>query len=182
MTRSHLRWLLGLALLLGLGRFSWRFRGTAPTPEVPSAAPAAPSQVTAPRLPGEAILAHYAESTLPPAEDLTMMSHLLENFRLVAKGEDALPLGSNAEMAAALRGEGRVKVAVLPAQHRAFDAKGRLIDRWGTPLFFHVESSQHIAIRSAGPDRELWTADDLHRDPEGHFRTAEELNPPSLQE
>ncbi len=164
---------IGLAVLLA---FAWpRRRAAEPVDPRP-----APSQMSAVEpLVGEKILSHYAESNSTPHQDLTLLSHLLDNFRLGAKGE-ALPLGSNAEMAAALRGEGRVKLALLPPGHRAFDAAGRLIDRWGTPLFFHVESADRIAIRSAGPDREMWTADDLQRNPDGHFRTAAELNPPSL--
>ena len=180
MSQSKLRGLIGLILALSLGWIYWKSKSEHATVVHSPPKPTVSSQIRGPRLPGELILANYGEPTTPPQEDLTMMSHLLENFRLVAKGDDALPLGSNAEMAAALRGEGRVKVAVLPANHVAFNPQGRLIDRWGTPLFFHVESARQIAVRSAGPDREMWTSDDLHRNPDGHFRTPSELNPPSL--
>jgi hypothetical protein len=130
-------------------------------------------------LPGEKILATYATEATTPEEDLTWMSRLCENYNLIAKSQP-LPLGSNAEIAAALRGEGRSKLAVLPPQHRAFDSAGRLIDRWGSPLFFHAESAQKLDIRSAGPDREMWTPDDLQRNATGQFRRGPDLNPPSL--
>ena len=38
---------------------------------------------------------------------------------------------------------------------------GELCDRWGTPFFFHAESAARMEIRSAGPDRRLWTEDDV---------------------
>jgi hypothetical protein len=36
-----------------------------------------------------------------------------------------------------------------------------LIDRWGTPYFFHALSGEHMEIHSAGPDRQFHSADDL---------------------
>ena len=38
---------------------------------------------------------------------------------------------------------------------------GELVDSWGTPFFFHQLSSMDLEIRSAGPDRIMWTTDDL---------------------
>ena len=38
---------------------------------------------------------------------------------------------------------------------------GELIDPWGTPYFFHQLSGHEMEIRSAGPDKIMWTADDL---------------------
>ena len=38
---------------------------------------------------------------------------------------------------------------------------GELLDRWDSPLFFHRESSRTTTFRSAGPDRRLWTDDDV---------------------
>jgi hypothetical protein len=72
-------------------------------------------------------------------------------------------------------------VAFLPRSHRIFNAAGALTDRWGTPFFFHSAQAGVIAIRSAGPDRLLWTEDDLHREPNGTFLRGEALNPPSLR-
>ena len=48
----------------------------------------------------------------------------------------------------------------LPADNPAINSKGELCDRWGTPYFFHQMSGEKMEIRSAGPDRTLWTADD----------------------
>ena len=35
------------------------------------------------------------------------------------------------------------------------------VDPWGTPYFFHQLSSTEMEIRSAGPDKRLWTDDDV---------------------
>jgi len=36
-----------------------------------------------------------------------------------------------------------------------------LVDAWGTPYFFHQLAAMEMEIRSAGPDKVMWTADDL---------------------
>jgi hypothetical protein len=41
------------------------------------------------------------------------------------------------------------------------NARGELVDYWGTPFFFHQLSGTEMEIRSAGPDRVMWTVDDL---------------------
>ncbi len=38
---------------------------------------------------------------------------------------------------------------------------GELVDRWGTPYFFHQISGADTEIRSAGPDKIMYTADDI---------------------
>ncbi|MCX8499796.1 MAG: hypothetical protein ORN25_10545, partial [Caulobacteraceae bacterium] len=44
------------------------------------------------------------------------------------------------EIAAALRGKNRGQLRALPDDSRAFNAHGQLVDRWGSPLFFHAQS------------------------------------------
>ncbi|MCZ6671890.1 MAG: hypothetical protein O7C75_03020 [Verrucomicrobia bacterium] len=41
-------------------------------------------------------------------------------------------------MAATFRGEQRIALQTLPQDHRIFNDEGLIIDRWGTPLFFHL--------------------------------------------
>ena len=146
----------------------------APPPQIIGAAPLAPPPI------GNQILAHYADPSTPPREDLTWMSRALLNFSTLVKGPQPLPLGANEEIAAALLGKNSVRLVFLQPPIPALNASLQLIDRWGTPLYFHAESKDRIDIRSAGPDKQLWTADDLHRNADGHFRTADELLPESL--
>lgn len=133
-------------------------------------------------LTGELILEHYADPARAPEEDLTEMSHALDNFALLVKGNNPIPLGANEEIANALKGKNRVQMRFLPDTHPAFNPKGQLIDRWGIPLFFHANDRTRLDIRSAGPDRVMWTADDLHRKHDGSFLRGEVLLSPSLFE
>jgi hypothetical protein len=119
-----------------------------------------PPAAIPPHHPAAAALATYAKPETTPRDDLRAVASVLDTFRLLAKG-DALPLGTNEEISAALRGETRAKLRLLPRDHPAFDAKGRIVDRWGTPLFFHAQSAKEIEVRSAGPDREMGTDDDI---------------------
>ena len=41
------------------------------------------------------------------------------------------------------------------------NAAGELVDPWGTPYFFHQLSATEMEIHSAGPDKVMWTRDDL---------------------
>lgn len=134
---------------------------------------------TSPNFAGR-ILAAYGDASRPAEEDLHAMARTLDNFALLVKGDNPLPLGANEEIAAALRGRNRAGLRALPDTHRAFDAFGRLTDRWGTPLYFHAQSRDRLEIRSAGPDRQMWTADDLHRRHDGRFLRGEALLAPSL--
>ena len=91
--------------------------------------------------------------------DLRVVLGLLEAFR-TSFPREGNPVGSNAEITAALLGRNPSGVAFVPRGHRAVNAAGELCDRWGTPFFFHAESARRMEIRSAGPDRRLWTEDD----------------------
>ncbi len=81
----------------------------------------------------------------------------LRDYRTIM-GEN--PTGTNAEIAQALNG-GNPKQARLLQQGLTQNADGELVDRWGTPYFFHQLSKDQMQIRSAGPDRQMWTDDDI---------------------
>jgi hypothetical protein len=91
-------------------------------------------------------------------------------------------LSANEDWAAAIRGQNPAHERFLPDHHIALSPDGKLVDRWGTPLFFHALGGGRFEIRSAGPDEKLWTPDDIHRNADGSFRRGAELNPPSLLE
>lgn len=150
-------------------------------PALVSPPPASPPKVPRIPLPGARILSGYGADGMGLKEDLTLMFQCLDTFFLAAKGMTDRPLGANGELAAALRGEGWVKVAFLPRDHPAFGAGGELVDRFGTPLFFHAETAGVFSIRSAGPDRVMWNADDVQRQANGRFLNGEELASPSLR-
>jgi hypothetical protein len=93
------------------------------------------------------------------AEDLSVAMNLLTQYRLRFKG---YPVGEdNASFVNALSGNNPGRLAFISRNHPAIDAQGQLLDRWGKPFFFHLLGRDELEIRSAGPDRELYTPDDL---------------------
>lgn len=92
--------------------------------------------------------------------DLRLVTEIVATFRtnFLQAGN---PTGTNAEITAALTGRNQLHLAVIPSDHPAINRAGELCDRWGTPFFFHAESATRMEIRSAGPDRKMWTEDDV---------------------
>lgn len=95
-----------------------------------------------------------------PQEDLETVELLLTIFRKANNGLNP-DGGLNDEIAAAMAGKNIKGFAVLPPDLPALAKNGELLDRWGSPYFFHPLTSQQIEVRSAGPDHALWTADDV---------------------
>lgn len=92
-------------------------------------------------------------------DDVQSVGTLLEEFR---RAFGAMPTGElNDEIVRRLQGENPKGIAVLPKSHPAINAQGELIDRWGTPYRFHPESAWETTVRSAGPDKKMWTGDDI---------------------
>lgn len=153
-----------LVLLLGPGRFR-RSQGAAASPQQagPSAAsPMRPSPAGAPPVAGDGGRSELADGLNSPAggvrADLRIIDNIFNAYRSALRSGN--PIGENAEITAALSGRNRLGFAFLPADCPAINAKGELCDRWGTPYFFHQLSGEKMEIRSAGPDHQLWTADD----------------------
>ena len=112
--------------------------------------PAEPPGVPPPRL---------VEHADPEAAiDFDKVQLMLRDYRALT-GEN--PIGTNEEIMKAIMG-GNPKGAQLgPPEGQKVNANGELIDRWGTPYFFHQLSKDRMEIRSAGPDRRMWNDDDL---------------------
>jgi hypothetical protein len=170
-----------IVVVLLLTRMRWKFSKPATPPVVPQEIAASNAAVTtrsaqvgapsgqAARLLGETILRGYADTNLPPENDLTLMSRLMENSLLLLKSAANRPLSANEDLADLFRGKNGAREEFLPAQHVALNDKGQLIDRWQTPLFFHALGGGRYEIRSAGPDQQMWTEDDIQRNANGTF-------------
>lgn len=91
------------------------------------------------------------------ATALEEVQTMLRDYRS-ALGEN--PIGTNSEIMRAINGDNLKQVKVGPPAGQRLNAQGELIDLWGTPYFFHQISRERMEIRSAGPDRLMWTADD----------------------
>ena len=100
-----------------------------------------------------------------PQRDLAVLSGLLSELTTCLHVRNLPPLGDNEDITAALTGRNRMKLVVIPPGHPALDGKGRLVDRWGTPYHFHARSADTFDLRSAGPDKVLFTADDITLSP-----------------
>jgi hypothetical protein len=155
---------LGLALLLlafhprlgPLARAVLALRPHATAPALPSAAtagaPAAPS--------GER--SQLADDLNSATGDVHADLRLVNEIFIAYRGavHTGNPVGENSEITAVLTGRNKLGFAFIPPDNPAINPKGELCDRWGTPYFFHQLSGERMEIRSAGPDRRLWTADD----------------------
>jgi hypothetical protein len=150
--------------------FSRMAKQAAVAPDSPPTGSAVSSSSTSRAAPGKSEAAIAAErSTL--ADDLNAPgSDIQSDLRLVSEIvgtfqsnflQTGNPTGTNAEITAALAGKNPLRLALVPADHPAINREGELVDRWGTPFFFHAESATRMEIRSAGPDRKMWTDDDV---------------------
>jgi hypothetical protein len=181
MTRRSVVGLLLLAAVIAVALF-WR-RESAPTalrvadrdPSASTPLPSAPAIVaTAPQPPPPAppddavqpaapvapaaILPVAAEEARRAVEaELDNVQFALRDFRTALKEN---PVGSNAEITKALLGDNLKQVKMPIPAGSSVNGEGELCDRWGTPYFFHQLSGKEMEVRSAGPDRKMWTADD----------------------
>lgn len=89
-------------------------------------------------------------------QDLEIVNELLGLYQ---RATGAHPSGDNADITAALVGSGPEGVFLARSAPALRD--GQLMDRWGTPYWFHPVAANVTEIRSAGPDRQLFTGDDL---------------------
>lgn len=177
---SPRRVLLGALALLAAGLLWWLSRNPAGPPP-PATAPAATATPRPPATPGTVRVAPGETASPTSAEpsplalelnsskgsieaDLRIVLELVDAFRTNFPREGN-PVGSNAEITAALAGNNRLGLVLIAPRHPAINAAGELCDRWGTPFFFHAESARRMEVRSAGPDRRMWTEDDVVRTP-----------------
>ena len=122
-------------------------------PDVRAAPPVAGS-----RAPGVSVGADTSPDSQKARHVMDDLQFVLRDYRTAVGGN---PVGTNAEITGALLGNniGQVKVA-LP-DGTTVNGLGEMCDPWGTPYFFHQLSATRMEIRSAGPDRRMWTEDDV---------------------
>jgi hypothetical protein len=93
---------------------------------------------------------------------ITVMENMRAVFRRYSSRFGGNPVGVNRDITAALNGgNSRQVVFINPEDGLRINEQGQLVDNWGTPFFFHQLSRAEMEIHSAGPDRKMWTADDL---------------------
>jgi hypothetical protein len=158
-----------LVLLLALWR-PWESAAPAPlpaaerpaAPTLPAAVPAKPTPPSAP----PPVPPAAAEPHLSP-EEIQRVLDAIDNLGFVFRDHAAAlggnPVGTNAEITAALRGDNAKQLKLEIPDGSTVNDRGELCDPWGTPWFFHQLSGTRMEIRSAGPDRVLHSDDDFVR-------------------
>ena len=134
------------------------FASIAQTAATTNGAPLSTAAVTATNEATE--VAGIASATnLAPATILENMRAAIRDYGSMFGGN---PVGTNIEITRALNGDNPKEAKFIRAEAGLrLNGKGELIDSWGTPFFFHQLSGTEMEIRSAGPDKVMWTADDL---------------------
>lgn len=102
-----------------------------------------------------------------PVEDVKMVGELVR-FYTSAFGSIP-PGGENREIVRAMSGDNPRKLAIIPASHEALNDSGEILDRWGSPYYFHPVSGKILEVRSAGPDKILFNDDDVMDDTYGQI-------------
>ena len=95
------------------------------------------------------------------AAEVRAVHTLVDNFLTAVKEPYRPPLGDNEDLVRALTGGNRYGDVFLATNDPHLNERGQLVDRWGTPYHVHPRAADAIDIRSAGPDRILFTPDDL---------------------
>ncbi len=129
---------------------------------------------------GDELLQNYTTAQQTPAQDVNCVNDLIVALNNSVKDIDTRFLATNEDITKQLLGENKFKEKIISPNPKLINATGQMIDRWGTPYLFHPLTQKRIAIRSAGPDKEMFTKDDLHRNPDGSFLSPEEATDPSL--
>ncbi len=98
-----------------------------------------------------------------PKQEIEILHQLFrayrDEYRSFPTGED------NAQFISAMTGGNPKKIWYLTRPHHRINPQGRLVDQWGTPYVFHAISRDYLEIRSAGPDKEVYSDDDLVHPP-----------------
>ncbi len=130
-----------------------------PQPSSPASAPGSMPSAKPPAAPAKPVPAPSSfEVREAMAMELNAVRQMFADFRTIA-GEN--PVGTNAEIMKALTGDNKKGARLGPPEGQQLNGAGELLDRFGTPYFFHQLSKQEMEIRSAGTDRVMWTDDDI---------------------
>ncbi|HEX3627533.1 MAG TPA: hypothetical protein VH280_19170 [Verrucomicrobiae bacterium] len=109
----------------------------------PQAGPPAPLQFT----------------NLEPVTVMQNMSRAIHQYGEMFGGN---PVGDNQEITSQLKGKNPKHINFVTEEAgMSVNGDGELVDPWGTPYFFHQISGADTEIHSAGPDRIMWTSDDI---------------------
>jgi len=82
----------------------------------------------------------------------TDVENLFAGLQQYKEHVGAYPVGGNADVARALKGQNPKNVIILVGRKNELNAKGEFVDPWGTALRIYF-SEAGVLVRSAGPNR-----------------------------
>jgi hypothetical protein len=95
-------------------------------------------------------------------EPATVMQNMSRAIRQYGEMFGGNPVGDNQEITSELGGKNPKHINFISTDSgMRVNDDGELVDSWGTPYFFHQLSGADTEIHSAGPDRIMWTSDDI---------------------
>jgi hypothetical protein len=98
-------------------------------------------------------------TNMPPETAIENMSRAIRQYGQMFGGN---PVGTNPEFAKQLGGDNPKHINFISDDSgMRLNGDGELVDPWGTPYFFHQISGSDTEVRSAGPDRVMYTSDDI---------------------
>ncbi len=128
-------------------------------PSVGAAAVRPPDPANLQNLPSHPMAVSFGKSpdraAAEPSTLLQILQFYRQEFGSFPTGED------NTSIMNALKGNNPSGMPIFPADNPRIAKDGSLLDAWGKPFFFHTISSQHIEVRSLGPDGVIFTEDDI---------------------
>jgi hypothetical protein len=94
-------------------------------------------------------------------------ANLIEGLQQYKEFVGSYPAGNAVDIAKSLSGQTDKKILILATSKNKKNAKGEIVDPWGTPLQFYFAHNA-VLVRSAGPnkifeDSSVATSDDLYR-------------------
>ncbi|MBS0659828.1 MAG: hypothetical protein JSR82_16435 [Verrucomicrobia bacterium] len=130
-----------------------------PLPRAAAGQPATTARAPLPGPPASPLSRELADPALPPAAAPQVVLKMFDTYRSRFGG---YPSGSeNRDFVNALAGNNPRGLPILDRDSPRVSPRGELLDPWGTPYFFHLIDRNYLEIRSAGPDRQMYTADDV---------------------
>lgn len=177
---AWLKWVLAGTLALFLGAVGLHFLSheavkppaipTAdPAPDVDPLTPPAATPITGSSPPdapaGSPLAAELNAADRNPQHDVEVLHTMIVRYLRRMRQRQGPPIGDDIDLAHAFTGHNPMHLLVLRPDHPALSPDGHLRDRWGTPYFIHPLGNNAFEVRSAGPDRKLFTADDVIWEP-----------------
>jgi hypothetical protein len=119
------------------------------------------TSANSPARPATPFILGSADST-PSMDAATVLSNMRVTINQYRSMFGENPVGTNPEITKALNGDNPKQARFIKEElGLRINGRSELVDYWGTPFFFHQLSGTEMEIHSAGPDKVMWTADDL---------------------